>query len=466
MKRKGVYPLIIISLILLFNPSANILDILPDCIAYALLIYAIGQTDKTIPYLAECKGALIKLAVVTLVKIPAFFIMYANMKHGSDIVPLFTLSFAAVEIILVRIALKNLFLALSYIGERTDCASVRDPFPLNKKRTVSPDTLYGITLGFYIAKSVISIIPELLLLSREDLALKRELNEVYPTVLVFAVLIALVIGVIWLRLATKYVKAIKDGGDLGAAIDYVKRGSHTVISDTERREKKLLGALTLLAVSSLFAFDLTFENLGGYNILPHFIYVIILYFAIRNLTENKKARTWLTASMLPACASGLINQICTMRFLKAHQYVELSYSANAKASYLSVKISAVFETVFIIAMAVVCSWILAEFIREHTEVLPSDPSYTRSNEKAHKRLIKMLAPLPLFASVINVLKCVNTFIKQNVKLIGSEVNTDGIVTSTAPFMNTLIFLVTAVFVVYSFTAVSTVKDEVKLKYSK
>ena len=60
-KRRGVYPLIVISLLILFNPSANILDILPDCIAYAMLIYAIGGTDKTVPYLSECKGALVKL---------------------------------------------------------------------------------------------------------------------------------------------------------------------------------------------------------------------------------------------------------------------------------------------------------------------------------------------------------------------------------------------------------------------
>ena len=466
MKRIGVYPLVVVSLLILFNPSANILDILPDCIAYGLLIYAIGGLDKTVPYLSECKGALIKLAVVALIKIPAFFVMYANMKYGSDIVPLFTLSFAVVEIILIRAALKNLFASLSYLGERTDCASVRNPFKASKKITLSPDSLYGITLGFFIVRATLGIIPELLLLSREDFALKKELNEAYPIVLVFAILISLVISVLWLKFALGYVKAIKNGGDLPDAITYVKQSSHVEISDKEEIRKKLFGALTVLAISSLFSFDLTFNNFGGRNILPHFIYGIILYYSVYNLTQSKKAKVLLTATVIPFCISSGLSHVLTKRFFMTYQYVDLSYSKYAKSAYLPIKISAVAESVFMIVFALVCASVLIGFVKNHTELSPSDPSYTHSNKNAHKRLMKTLAPIPICAALINVLKCVNVFIKENIQIIGSEVNTDGIVTSTAPFFSTLIFLATMVFVVYSFTAVSTIKDEVKLKYNK
>ena len=61
MKRKSVFPLIISALVILFNPIINIIDILPDCIAYALLIYVIGELDKKLPYIAECKGVPMKL---------------------------------------------------------------------------------------------------------------------------------------------------------------------------------------------------------------------------------------------------------------------------------------------------------------------------------------------------------------------------------------------------------------------
>ena len=465
-KRKGVYPLIIASLVILFNPSANIIDVLPDCIAYGMLIYAISGIAATVPYLAECEGALKKLCFVTLIKIPAFIVMYSNMKYGSDIIPLFTLSFAAVEIILLRIALKNLFSALSYIGERTDCKSVREPFPVSKKRSISPDSLYGITFGFFVSKAALGVIPELLLLSREDFALKKELNEAYPTVLIFTILIALVLGAMWLKCAIAYARSIKNGGDLLPAIEYIKGASYTPESDAQAKEKRLLNALTLLAVSSLFTFDIAFKNFGGYNILPHFIYGIILFYAVYNLTSDKRARTWLTAVISCFSLASLVGQIFTVRFFDKYQYSDLSYSKYAKAAYLPIQITSVLETVTMVFAALICVKILTEFVKEHTEVSPSDPSYTASNLKAQRRLIKLLCPLPFFSAFISILKCINTFLNATVRVIDSEVNPDGIVTSGAPFMSTLIFLVTIVYVVYSFTVVSTVKDEVKLKYGE
>ena len=121
MKAKRIYSLVILSLVLLFNPSINILDLLPDFIAYALLVFIIGDLAESIPYLAECKDALTKLAIITLIRIPAFLIMYSNMRYGSDIVPLFTLSFNVLEYVFIYGAVKNLFRAFSYLGERTDC---------------------------------------------------------------------------------------------------------------------------------------------------------------------------------------------------------------------------------------------------------------------------------------------------------------------------------------------------------
>jgi hypothetical protein len=101
--KKVVFPLVILSLVFLFNPNVNLIDVLPDFVAYVILLLVIGSHAESIPYLSECKGALIKLTLVTLIKIPAFTIMYSNMVSGKDIVPLFTLVFAVLEFLLTRI---------------------------------------------------------------------------------------------------------------------------------------------------------------------------------------------------------------------------------------------------------------------------------------------------------------------------------------------------------------------------
>ena len=110
--------------------------------------------------------------------------------------------------------------------------------------------------------------------------------------------------------------------------------------------------------------------------------------------------------------------------------------------------------------------ILTDFIKAHTEVSPSDPSYSPSNKREHKRLVKITLPLMVTAGVIGVLKCANVFLKENVRIIATDAHPEGIPTSSFPAFNTLIFLLSIVFVIYSFVLASTLKDAVKCKYGK
>ena len=157
MQIKRKFPLIILSLVFLFNPNINIIDILPDFAAYVILALVIGGLSAGVPYLAECKEALIKLSIVTLVKIPAFVIMYSNMKYGSDIIPLFTLSFAVLECIFIYGAVRNFSLAVSYLGERTDCESARVPFPVSKRKSMSLEAFEKMTLTVFLVKAALNV---------------------------------------------------------------------------------------------------------------------------------------------------------------------------------------------------------------------------------------------------------------------------------------------------------------------
>ena len=466
MKSKRAYPLIILSLVFLFNPNINLIDILPDCIAYILLALVIGDLAQSIPYLAECKSAVLKLALVTLVKIPAFSVMYSNMKYGSDIVTLFTFSFAVLEFILIYTAVKNLFLALSYIGERTDCKSVREPFPLNRRSSLSPEMLEKITLIFFLIKGALNVLPELLLLTSENFALRKQFRDAYPAVLVISILASLIIGAIWLGYAIKYVKSIKKKDDLKEAISTIEVYSRPEVSSSEKLAKRLTDALNMLAFSSIFIFDIAVQDFGGRNILPHFIYGLILFYAVFSLTENKTYRGLLSVFAVGFSMSAIVNQSLSAQFFGMYQYVDLSYSKYARAAYMPIKATAVCEVVFILAITVISAFVLARFIKEHTEVLPSDPAYGESVKRAHRRLIRNALPLMLISAVINVLKCINVFIMEKVTIIYSEVNPDGIAASSAPALNTVIFLLSIIFVVYSFFIVSTLKEEVKFKYSK
>lgn len=466
MQIKRTYPLIILSLVFLFNPNINLIDILPDCIAYALLILIIGGFASTVPYLAECKGALVKLFVLTLVKIPAFSVMYSNMKYGSDIVPLFTLSFAVLEFLLIRSATKNLFRTLSYVGERTDCTSVRENFKVSKRKSISPEALEKITVIYFLIKGILNVIPEILLLSKEDFMLRRELMDAYPAALVLSVLASLIIGIIWLRYAIRFVKAIHQSGDFGNAIRTIDSYVRPETSTAEKLSKRLTDSLTLLAISSIFIFDVSFQNFGGYNILPHFIYGIVLFCSVVNLTQNKLHKQLLVTFASGFSLAAIVNQSQTARFFSLYEYAELTYSQYAKADYVPIKISAIAETAFILATIVMTSIILVNFIKEYTEISPSDPDYRPTNKREHNRLIRNTLPLMVISGAINVLKCVNVFLKEHVKIISTDAHIEGIPTSSAPALSTVIFLLSIVFVIYSFVVTSTLKDAVRFKFVK
>ena len=464
--KKVVFPLIILSLVFLFNPNANLIDVLPDFVAYVILLLVIGSHSESVPYLAECKGAFIKLALVTLIKIPAFLVMYSNMVSGKDIVPLFTLVFAALELILLYSAVENGFRALGYIGERTDCASVRDPFIIGRGQTMTPESLKILTYVFFVAKAALNVIPELLLLTPEDTALRRSLQEAYPAVLVISILLALMVGSVWNSLSVKYVKAIKRGNDLGAAIErLVKKGTPEEI-DTKEKLKKLILSLTILAISSLFIFDIAFSDLGGYNRLPHFIYGILLFSAVYSFTNDKRTRICLIVGTAGFSLSSLLTYLFTVRFFENYTYLALAYAGPARDAYFLVKMFAVIEVFFALIMLTAMALAMWSFIKEHTDIAPSDPSYSKTNEKNHKTTARKTLPLFIIAGVITIAKCANVFIKETSTLIYSEVNSEGIAASAFPAMDTIVFFTCIVYVIYSFVTVSNLKDEVRFKYGK
>ena len=465
-KVKYTYPLVILALILLFNPVVNVIDILPDCIAYILLILAIGAYTETVPYLAECRSALVKLALVTLIKIPAFTVMYSNMSSGKDIVPLFTLVFVTLELILLYSAVTNGFGALSYLGERTDARSVREPFALSGKRTSTPEQLKIFTLIFLLARGILNVAPEILLLTPEEASLRRRLTEAYPAVLLLCIFASLVIGLIWLSHALKFVKAVKKVGDLKEAIGTLEHRGTPYEESIKRMKKRLISSLTLLAVSSIFIFDIVIEDFGGYNILPHFIYGILIFISLYNLASDIKTRRLLTVSTASYAISSLLGHLFTLSFFESHTYVDLKYSASAKATYSSVKLLAVIELIFALLMLASAAMATVRFIKEHTDVSPSEASYSKTNAMNHKLTARNAMPVFVISAIIHLLKCANVFIKQTISVTYSEVNPEGIISSGAPYMDTVIFLACTVYVICCFVKTSNLKDEVKFKYDK
>ena len=457
-----------IALLCLFNANFNLLDVFPDCIAYLILIRLIGKASDTVPYLEECKSALEKIALVTAIKIPTFFFMYKNLKTGKDIVPMFTLSFVALELILLYSVISNGYKALSYLGERTDATITLDPFPVNKRgRTMSPFALKILTMIFFFTKGLLTLIPDLFMLTTNNTAEKIKLSEAFPIAVVTCMLAVTVAGLIWMHYTKKYIRALKSTDDISMAIKSLNQNKTPEEKKVEDKTKTILGALTLLAISSLFTFDLVFSNLGETNVLPHFIYGLIVFYSIFKLTKDKKMRIALAATTGTFAATGITAHLMLERFFNLnYNYIYLIFSSPAKAAYLPVKIFSVLETLSVFAMLYVCALILIAFIKNGCSPIPKAHEESNVDKKNRKSLTVKSIVLFAWVGVINALKCVNVFLKGNAKIAFSQTNEEGFATGTLPWFGTLIFFVCLVFVVYSFYFISEIKNEVKFKYQK
>ena len=464
-KRISAAKLFSLSLVFLFNPNVNLIDPLPDLIGYILIIFAIGTAARFIPYLPEFRRAIGFLALISSLRIPAFFMMYNNLSTGRDIVPMFTLIFIAVEAILLYQAVENGSKALCYLSERTDASSIGEPFSIGRSgKTMTLSALKSLTYVFLIARQALNLAPELMLLTSEDIELKRQLREAYPAVLVICILAAGIVGIVWLTCAKGYVKSLTANDQIGSAVKSLEVKGTPEQQQRESNVRGLILALSILVIASLFSFDLTFSDFGEINILPRFIYGVIVFCALFNLTSHKKLRLALSICAASFVLTSIAAQLFTKRFLDRYSYLNLLYSSKARAMYLSVEISSVLETLALLSLLVISAMIFAELIKENTGTHPSDEAYGQIAKKSHSALIKKGCVLFSLPALIGILKCLNVFLKGEVKIISTQISEEGFTSGALPWMSTLIFALCVIYVLYSVYFTHDVKDEIRFKY--
>jgi len=462
-KYKSRYIGLIISFILILNPSFNMIDPLPDFIAYFFFAWLIGTAGEIVPYLAEVRSAAIKLGFVTLVRIPSAMIMLTNMYAGRDIVPLFTLIFSVIEAILLYSLVTNLFHGLYYMGERCAISRAISDFTAFGRK-ISPDTLKLTTLSFVLTKSVLNVIPEICLLTTENPTLKKFFTAAYPPLLIVCLFAVLIFGIIWAYLAWRYAKAIYNDKSIADAVRELAGEEKLALLENKKRISIFTSTLTVLAVSTLFSFDIAPDNTGGVNIVPHFLFgALMLYVGVR-LFEGKWLKLGLAISELAYTVFSILAHYFTISFLDAHTMLELLDRKEAQAAYIPVEVFSALEALSFLALILFMVIGFSKFLRTHTGIAPESSGYNSTERAYHSNMIVKAACLFGLAMLIQLLKCVKVFLDSKVELIFTE--TDMIVTSPAPWLGWVTLGLSVLLVGYAFYYLSDVKSDVRFKYDK
>ena len=471
-KNKGMknvgYGSIIFAFIMIFNPNIQLIDVFPDFIGFFILAKAIEKAADAAPYFEEARSAFTKLAYISLAKIPALVIVAlvrSKNTMDNDVVALFALVFATVELLYLIPAIKNIFDALTYLGERGSVPSL-----IKSDSLISTDALRSFTFAFAIFKCILYTVPEFLKLTR-SVELGSSVSVVtgsryYPWAIMASMVLGFVFGGIWLCRMIRYTHRIKIEGKFYSAIEDIATENSYAEYEKKVYHRFVNRTFLFFILSAIFSFDLTFSDYNDVNLLPSFVSGILFTVGLLGLikcAENKK----LTVSAISISAlynvSAAVKWGFEISFLDKFKYADLfrHYSDTAVSEYLKIEIMAAVEFVFYVALMAVFFIAMKEYTTSRLGRWNAD-SNPEIKARYYKEINTRTAIITSIATLVGVISLAKVFVQGNVKLIFTNTNDVTMPSLFVPSLPWFGLVVTLVSIVYSFYSVyyfNFIKDE-------
>ena len=444
--------LLVFAVVTLSNPLINIFDYFPDLIGCFIIASALSFFADRAPYFAEARSGFLKLGLIGVIKIPSFIIMEKiisqNMRE-SDIRVLLSLVFAVVEVSIAVVAIKNIFTALSYLGQRSDAASLITPFSISKRSTMTPESLQIMCYAFVIARGVLNVLPECLRLTRTDVMLNPGYFNpalLYPYAILLSFLTVLVFGIIFSCRASSFIKAIYRENKIHLAAEGMIDEARQEQIKKEKKVKKLRSFASILAFSSFLLFDFCSRKLSDVNLLPDFIFGIVLIIALVKATRFMKKTDVLIISAASFTIVSFAKYVLEIIFLSNHTYEQISFYPSASAKYLPVILISAFEAVIFVVFALMLGKALIRFTRKRTGLCQKSEKYSAIDAEYHKDMKKKCIIWTILLIAIEAIKLAVTLTRGYISL------------------SALTFIICLVFVSYSFYLFGKIKEEINNKY--
>lgn len=408
-KRILSFSMLALGAIFLCNPNVNLFDVLPDVIAYALLMSAVRLSAEVFPHFDEAYRGFRILFWINLAKLPATLIMMyitgLNMEERG-IIAVFALGFAVVEWIFAIPAFRALFEGFTYLGERESVDSAL-AVPASGR---SVDSITLLTLIFLIVKGALSFLPELVLLSTFLYNGSLDPGAInpaafYPILAIFGFLLMLVFGLVWLFSFRPYLLGMRNDPRMTALLsDKATLLAPTLSAVEDQRKKRFF--LAFLLAGFFFAID---PMIGNRDLLPNALSALSLFFAFF-FTEKKHAARGKVLSLLYLAASVLL-AVSSALFFEEFKYTDIAYRDAALSHYVPVIVAHVVEAILFSLTVAAALLALRDFIVENTgRSLRAQDTVLRN--EVHAELGKKTKRLAIVAILYAVIRPVSALLMQ------------------------------------------------------
>lgn len=460
--KKSSYGAIAFAILLFSNPNFNAFDFFPDFIGAFIIATVIGRASDIVPFFAEAQSGFYKLGILSVTRFIGAFVMYANLHTGMDIVPLFTLVFSAIELIILCPSVVNLYRGLVYLGERSCATGIVTSVRLFG-RAFDVESARNFTLAFVFLRVILNFIPQVCHLTFSNEITTFYAKRLYAPLEISMLLLVAALGTVWAVFTLILLFKVRAVG--GVADGIIEMAGEERLAEIKRNAtaKSHVKALNLIFVAAIFNLDIALESTGGFNVLPRFIFALLILFLSWGFLPKVLLRVFAVASTVIYSVISLLGLFVSLAFSDEFTTADLANNTVAQKRYLIVEALGVIElSLFLVIMAIL-TVALVYCVKNHTGLSPFGDGYTRSAAARHKDLIKRVVGFTVALSVTGFMKCVNLF------LIGSpvrfETQNGGIVyAARLPWFGTATFILCILVVFFAFYLSSTVKDEVRIKY--
>ncbi|MBQ7332967.1 MAG: hypothetical protein IJW38_01290 [Clostridia bacterium] len=472
-------PLIVLSLVFLLNPNIQVVDLLPDFVAYFIIARLLEKPSIQAPYFEEARSSAIKLAFISLAKIPAFLLaVFIRSKNtlDNDIFPMLSLIFATLEIIFSLGLIKNIFSAFFHLGERGTASALITPFAVTKngKLQMRPEDLRGFTVFFAVAKCLLYTVPEFLLLSKtaeNGTITPSPLSRYYPITLSIAFALGLAVGIIWFMRSKKFLNAVVTEGEFESSLKFLAS------EDTEHKyETKLMlhatkRSMFALAIASVFTLPLAFQETELINIFPGFIFALVFILALSRIkpyTEKSFKLTLITGLIYTLIS--VASFAFSVNFLTKYDYIDISNALSqtqsaAKSAYIPVVIFSALELLALAALFRFALNYFYSFITENTGLSPKSDRYSRTELEYHTELKKRLYIFFGLGLATSLMKLINVCLYLSPKTSFTNANgqVSPVTASAIPWFGVVITIASVLFIGYAIYFTRLIREEVELK---
>jgi len=472
--------LLLLALIFLANPNINVIDILPDFVAYFIIAISLGYASDRSPYFAEARADFFKLCIVSLAKIPALFIQMlvrSGNVGDNDVGALFAFTFGVIEIIITVSAINNLFNALFYLGQRSYACPTLARFSLSKKnpdKKSSPEALRAFAIVFVALKCAAYSLPELLLLSKSvsvgQLGTYFNVAKFYPYIVVIATPTVFILGIIHAKRFYRYITMLTQGGKFRTAVDSMVDEAGRLEIKKKDMLRSMKHALTVFIVASFFTLEIRFSNFNSVNLFPRFVFALIMIYALVRLSPfTKSTKPAISVATIHAVAALLLS-LLEVSFFDSYGYSSLASSNEARAEFLKVVIGSAIEFVLFSLLIVFSAMLVKDFIANHTGISRASNLYSKIDEEQHGVLTRKVVIWSIFgitSAATRLLNVIFRYFSTNVEVTvdnGTYITTSTITQSAIPWFGAAVFLVSAVFVGYTFSLFMLLRDDAEHKY--